>query len=697
MSDPSATIAKAEQLLRVGQWAQARALAAAFADAGALAVRARAVLANAALQLGEHAEAATQFRWLLQALPGHAGVRAALSMALNNLGSAALQAGDAGTAEAHYREAVAVDARNALAWYNLGGRAQAGNRFDAAAQAYARSCELDPTRLDARLQWALCERLRGAPQAARAALAGLPATLPAELAAKVGGEWELLGESAAAQAAFAQALAGGDGALALRIAKAQVEAGDCAGARASAALAGARGQGESLALRAALLGALALPLVPEDEDAIDAARTGFAEGVAALAREWPADRVARSGARLDDLAHSHYALAYQGRDDRALAGAFGDWYGAAAAALVAARMPDPAPRRVALVSARWHLGTIAAYFGPWIGALRAGGWEVDLLHLGGVVDEVTHALAAAADAFHHLPGPLEDAVARLRERAPALILYPEVGLSPRLYPLAALRLAPRQWVAWGHPVSTGLTTIDTFLSCGEMEPIDAAAQYREPLRTLPGLGTSYARPARARALSREALGLPQAAKLYLVPHAAVKIAPAMDALLAGIVAGDPRARLVLFEDPSPALGARLRARLRRCFDAHGVDAGAHLHWLPRASPERFREVLAAGDVMLDTPGFSGGNTSLDALAQGLPLVALPGASMRSRQSAAMLALAGVPELAAADAAGYIGCALRVAGDRSHAQDLRARIDAGTPRLFDDPAPLAALLASVGAP
>jgi protein O-GlcNAc transferase len=151
MHTPAANaIAAAEQLLRAGQWARARALAAPHVGERALAVRARAVLANAAMQLGDHAEAAAQFRWLQPALPAHAGIRAALSMALNNLGSAALQAGDTAGAEAHYREALALDERNALACFNLAARAQARNDFELAARGFARATALDPARSEAR-------------------------------------------------------------------------------------------------------------------------------------------------------------------------------------------------------------------------------------------------------------------------------------------------------------------------------------------------------------------------------------------------------------------------------------------------------------------------------------------------------------------------------------------------------------------
>ena len=101
----------------------------------------------------------------------------------------------------------------------------------------------------------------------------------------------------------------------------------------------------------------------------------------------------------------------------------------------------------------------------------------------------------------------------MQAAAPAVILYPEIGLSPRIYPLAALRLAPLQIAAWGHPVSSGLASIDHWLSCAGMEPSDGARHYREHLHLLPGLGTCYARPTRASVRPRGELGLPTAPRL----------------------------------------------------------------------------------------------------------------------------------------------------------------------------------------
>jgi predicted O-linked N-acetylglucosamine transferase (SPINDLY family) len=96
--------------------------------------------------------------------------------------------------------------------------------------------------------------------------------------------------------------------------------------------------------------------------------------------------------------------------------------------------------------------------------------------------------------------------------------------------------------------------------------------------------------------------------------------------------------------------------------------------------------------MLDTLHWSGGNTSLDALACGLPIVTLPGAFMRGRQSAGMLGLLGLPELIARDRADYLAIAARLGGDADWRRECALRIRAGQHRLFDVPDAIAALQA-----
>jgi predicted O-linked N-acetylglucosamine transferase (SPINDLY family) len=106
----------------------------------------------------------------------------------------------------------------------------------------------------------------------------------------------------------------------------------------------------------------------------------------------------------------------------------------------------------------------------------------------------------------------------------------------------------------------------------------------------------------------------------------------------------------------------------------------------------YLRVNAVCDAMLDTLHWSGGNTSLDAIASGLPIVTLPGRFMRGRQSLAMLGILGLEELVATDEADYVRLAVRLATDRPWRAQVAGRMAGSSGRLFDQPGPIEALAA-----
>ena len=243
-----------------------------------------------------------------------------------------------------------------------------------------------------------------------------------------------------------------------------------------------------------------------------------------------------------------------------------------------------------------------------------------------------------------------------------VLVYPELGMDATTFALAALRLAPLQCAAWGHPVTTGHATIDVFLSCAAMEAPGAAAHYTERLLLLPGIGTEYARPEVPADAGRARFGLPEGVPLFLCPQSLFKIHPDNDPLFARVLAAAPGARMVVFEGRHPALTAKYRARLGVALAAEGLRIDERLIVLPQCGHDEYLRINAACDAMLDTVRWSGGNTALDAVAAGLPIVTLPGTFMRGRQSAGMLSLAGVDELIARDPDDYVRIAARLATD-----------------------------------
>jgi predicted O-linked N-acetylglucosamine transferase (SPINDLY family) len=148
--------------------------------------------------------------------------------------------------------------------------------------------------------------------------------------------------------------------------------------------------------------------------------------------------------------------------------------------------------------------------------------------------------------------------------------------------------------------------------------------------------------------------------------------------------------MVLFAGRHPAITDQFMRRLARCFEQHGLPIRERTRVLPQLPHDDYLAVNLACDAMLDTMRWSGGQTSVDALDCGLPVVTLPGSTMRGRQSAGMLSLLGLHELIAADADDYARIATRLCQDVAWRAGLAASIRERNGVLFDDPAALDAL-------
>jgi predicted O-linked N-acetylglucosamine transferase (SPINDLY family) len=93
--------------------------------------------------------------------------------------------------------------------------------------------------------------------------------------------------------------------------------------------------------------------------------------------------------------------------------------------------------------------------------------------------------------------------------------------------------------------------------------------------------------------------------------------------------------------------------------------------------------MRRADVMLDTIGFSGFNTAMQAMECALPVVAREGQFMRGRFGAGILRSIGLDDLIAADERAYIDLAVSVASSADRRTQLRENIVARRDALFND--------------
>jgi predicted O-linked N-acetylglucosamine transferase (SPINDLY family) len=107
-------------------------------------------------------------------------------------------------------------------------------------------------------------------------------------------------------------------------------------------------------------------------------------------------------------------------------------------------------------------------------------------------------------------------------------------------------------------------------------------------------------------------------------------------------------------------------------------------------PAQFHGLMHRADVFLDTIGFSGFNTAMQAIESNLPIVTKEGRFLRGRLASGILKQMGMQELVVTSEDEYVELAVRIAGNRSYRNELSTRIAREKQVLFNDLEPLRAL-------
>jgi protein O-GlcNAc transferase len=407
--------------------------------------------------------------------------------------------------------------------------------------------------------------------------------------------------------------------------------------------------------------ALAMPVVAESAEAVAAQRTRVEAEIARLEQQGLsiADPVR-------DVAKTFFQFGAQGIDDRPFLERLARLYLAACPSLAYeaahcrnAERPHEGRIRLAFVSPYLRDHTLGRLLGPIIERLGREQLEVTVAGFAPPADDMARRIASSADRRMILPRDLAGAREALADAELDIIVYAGIGMDPLLYFLAFARLAPLQCSGWGYPITSGIPAMDVFLSSALVEATEADAHYSETLVRLSSLGTYYRRPA-IPALDRhdaaKRLGLDPSRHIYLYPYNPFRFPSEFDPVIEDILGRDPMAEIAMLEGPSRRHRELLEQRLART----APRSRGRLRFLARRPYQEFLAIYPAADVVLDPFVFSGGNTSFEAFAAGVPIVTLPGALRRSRLTYAMYRRMRFMECVAKDGADYVSKAVAIA-------------------------------------
>jgi SAM-dependent methyltransferase len=230
-----------------------------------------------------------------------------------------------------------------------------------------------------------------------------------------------------------------------------------------------------------------------------------------------------------------------------------------------------------------------------------------------------------------------------------------------------------------------------------MEPDNAQEHYSEQLIRLPNVGICYLKPHfPSPTKTRADFGLRDDAIVYLSCQLIFKYLPQHDYLFVEIVRRVPTAQLVFVlrstqnNQVNPNLEQQFRQRLQKAFASADLVMEDYCIFLPGQDSQGYSSLLACADAFLDTLEYSGGYTTLDAIAANLPVVCCPGQLMRGRQSYGFLQLLGVTETIASTEAEYIDIAVKLGLEPEWRQAIAQRMSENHPNLFEDTACVAGL-------
>src|SRR3989338_8758704 len=403
------------------------------------------------------------FREAVRCRPGYA-------RAFNNLGNLLKANGELPEAISSFREAIRLSPDYRLAWVNLGKALQEFGDIAGAEESYRQAVNLDPGDLEAcsslgRAQLAQV-KLDEAEQSFRRALALSPDSV-------IHLNW--LGY-------VLRELGKMDECLAVYRRASELDADNLS----------------------ALLGeCLALPPIYADQADVSTSRRRYSEGLARLREKAGNFKRLAAAQALTQLQWGNFYLAYQGQNDCQLQSEYAGFV-ADVLSSVAPELFEPLTKaenaterrlKVGFVSSFLRECTVGFYFKSWITSLDRGRFEVFVYYTGHWRDAVSKEIEASADHYARLFGVEASEIARrIKRDGLDVLIYPEMGMDVTGCMLGAMRLAPVQCVAWGHPVTTGHKNIDYYLSCASMEPENAREHYSEQLVLLCGIGTHYMMP-----------------------------------------------------------------------------------------------------------------------------------------------------------------------------------------------------------
>ncbi|RQM13688.1 hypothetical protein DD237_003203 [Peronospora effusa] len=268
-----------------------------------------------------------------------------------------------------------------------------------------------------------------------------------------------------------------------------------------------------------------------------------------------------------------------------------------------------------------------------------------------------------------------------------VLIYPELGMDKTTYFVSLARLAPVQAVWWGNADTSGVPTMDNYLT-SEFEHSSVNSHYSEVVYCFKGTGIYHRLPILPKNTSNrdkirrgieERFDIPADFHFYLAIESIIHIHPDFDVAVAEILDKDKKAHFFLLSTSSrKAWKTQLQARM----ESAGVIAD-RLHFLVDVDQKQEPKLMQAADAVLSSLHLTRPRASLQAFAAGAPVVTFPNELWASRITYGFYQQMGINDLIATSLDEYVALAIKLATNAAFHEKMVQLIQQNRSKLSED--------------
>jgi len=306
-------------------------------------------------------------------------------------------------------------------------------------------------------------------------------------------------------------------------------------------------------------------------------------------------------------------------------------------------------------------------------------------YAGNKFDHITNEIKQHADHFFSHTD-VDQLINQISKDNLDVLIYLDIGMSPRIQILSSLRLAPIQCNTWGHPVTSGFKNIDYYFSSELMESQNSQKHYSEKLISLPGIGINYD-SSNLSTIKKPNILNKSNATIFLNLQSLFKLLPQDDHIYLDILKKHSNCCFWFLQGVKNSITSIFKERISKLFQKEGHAFEKYSYFHPRCSLEEFLGLIEESDIILDSFNWSGGNTSLEAISLNKPIVTCPSGFMRGRHTYSMLKILDIEETIASSKKEYIEIAVKLAGDINFRNSIVNKIKKHKNKLFNDDKPV----------